>query len=204
MPNPITLRFVRHGETDYNAERRIQGQMMTVGLSTLGHQQAAAIAEELRGCGATALYSSDLLRAMQTARPIAAALNLEIIPEPALRERNFGVIQGRLYSEAEEIMREWWTRPDEEIEGGETNRAMFARVATFLDALIAAPPADDIILVTHGGTMNMATAHLAGLDIERMEWQRIANTAVTVVEVAAATRMATVVHSQPQSATEIL
>jgi probable phosphoglycerate mutase len=177
----LTLHFVRHGETDFNAERRIQGQLMEVGLSALGREQAAAVAKELDGCGAKALYSSDLSRAMQTAAPIARALGLEILPEPALRERNFGVAQGRLFADVEELMREWWKRHDEEIEGGETNRQMYRRVAAFLEALRRAPPADNIVLVSHGGTINMALAYLAGISIEDMQWQRVGNCAVTTV-----------------------
>lgn len=177
----LTLHFVRHGETDFNAERRIQGQMTEVGLSVRGHEQAAAVAEELRGCGAKALYASDLGRTMQTAAPIARILGLAIIEEPALRERNFGVLQGRLYSEVEEVMREWWTRHDQEIEGGETNREMYARVAVFLDKLRAEPPAENIVLVSHGGTINMALAYLAGLKLEEMQWQRMPNCTVTTI-----------------------
>jgi probable phosphoglycerate mutase len=177
----LSLHFVRHGETDFNAERRIQGQMMGVSLSPLGQEQAAAVAEQLNGCGAKSLYSSDLMRALQTATPIARALGLEILPEPALRERNFGVLQGRLYNEVEEIMHEWWKRQDEEIEGGETNRQMFARVATFLDALRADPPASSIVLVSHGGTINMALAHLAGFTVDSMQWRRVTNCEVTTV-----------------------
>jgi probable phosphoglycerate mutase len=177
----LTLHFVRHGETDFNAERRIQGQMKEVSLSARGREQAAAVAKDLIGCGATVLYASDLNRTMQTAAPIAQALGLEIIKEPALRERNFGIIQGRLYDEVAEIMHEWWTRHDEEIEGGETNRQMYARVAAFLDALRAAPPSQNIVLVSHGGTINMALAYLAGISIEDMQWQRVANCAVTTV-----------------------
>lgn len=177
----LTLHFVRHGETDFNGERRIQGQMMEVGLSVRGHEQAAAVAEELTLCGATALYSSDLLRTMQTAAPIAQKLGLEIVREPALRERHFGVLQGRLYSEVEDVMRDWWTRHDEEIDGGETNRQMYARIAGFLDGLRAAPPAENIVLVSHGGTINMALAYVAGLTLEEMAWQRMPNCTVTTV-----------------------
>jgi broad specificity phosphatase PhoE len=78
-------------------------------------------------------------------------------------------------------MREWWTRHDEEIEGGETNRQMYTRIAAFLDALRADPPADSILLVSHGGTINMALGHLAGQTIESMEWRRVTNCEVTTV-----------------------
>jgi probable phosphoglycerate mutase len=179
----LTLHFVRHGETDFNAERRIQGQMPEVGLSARGIEQAVAVAEELAACGAGALYASDLGRTMQTAEPIARRLGLEIIPEPALREKHFGVLQGRLYSEVDTIVNGWWTRHDELFEGGESNRQMYERVAGFLDGLRAAPPCDCIVLVTHGGTINCALTYLDGIAIEAMEWRRLANCSVHTVVV---------------------
>ena len=178
----LTLHFVRHGETDWNAERRIQGQLAHVGLSALGHEQAAAAAEKLAACGAAALYASDLDRTMQTAAPIAACLGLEVVREPALRERNFGELQGRLYSEVNDIVHEWWLRHDEQFPGGETNRQMYDRVARFLDALRADPPCDCIVLVTHGGTINCALTYLAGIAIDSMEWRRVPNCSVHTVE----------------------
>jgi probable phosphoglycerate mutase len=180
----LTLHLVRHGETLYNAERRIQGQMSEgAPLSPRGEQQALELAEQLSTCTAQALYSSDLQRAMQTARAIAERLGLDVIPEPALRERHFGVLQGQLYSDVEAFMKEWWTRPDENHEGGESNRMMFARVGGFLDRLRADPPCDEIILVCHGGTVNMALAHLAGEQVETFTWRRLENCSVTTVTV---------------------
>lgn len=180
----LTLHLVRHGETTFNAERRMQGQMHEVPLSARGIEQAREIAATLRTCPAGAIYSSDLLRAMQTAEAIASVLELPVQPEPALREKHFGHVQGLLYADIAEQVHEWWLRHDDRIEGGETNREMYQRVRVFLDRLRASPPCDEVILVCHGGTLNMALACLAGTPIEAMEWRRFENCAVETVRVA--------------------
>ena len=179
----LTLHLVRHGETTFNAERRIQGQMHEVPLSARGREQAREMAEKLRACTAGALFSSDLLRAMETAQAISQTVGLPVQPEPALREKHFGVTQGQLYADVAEVVHEWWLRHDDRIDGGETNREMYHRVGGYLDALRAAPPCDEIILVCHGGTLNMALAHLAGTPLDDMEWRRIENCAVEKVRV---------------------
>jgi len=180
----LVLHFVRHGETAWNAERRIQGQLAHVALNEEGRQQALEAAEQLAGCGAGALYASDLTRTIQTAEPIARRLGLEIIPEPALRERHFGELQGRLYADVHDVFDGWWLRHDERFPGGETNRQMYERVARFLDLLRADPSGDCIILVTHGGPVNCALTYLAGVPIDAMEWRRVPNCSVHTVEVA--------------------
>jgi broad specificity phosphatase PhoE len=179
----LTLHFVRHGETTFNAERRIQGQMHEVSLSERGREQAAAVAAQLVGTGASLIYASDLMRAVETARIIAGRLKLPIVEEPALRELHFGITQGRLYDEAAELVKDW-RLPDNRIEGGETYREMYERVAAFLGGLRAKPPAPEIILVTHGGTMNAALAYLRGQSVDAMEWQRFDNCALETVTVA--------------------
>ena len=76
------LCLIRHGETEWNAGRRIQGQI-DIALNALGRQQARAAGRSLQGCGLTALYASDLRRAWETAELIGAALHLQPQPEPA-------------------------------------------------------------------------------------------------------------------------
>jgi broad specificity phosphatase PhoE len=183
----LILHFVRHGETDWNAERRIQGQLKDVALSENGREQARAIAEQLRSTSATMVIASDLDRTMETARIIAERLGLDVTPEPALRERHFGIVQGRLYADADvaPLVEGWWQTADHRVEGGESNREMYERVARYLQSLVAAPPAGEIIVVTHGGTMNMAVAWLAGTPVDTHEWQRFANCDVRTVVVEA-------------------
>lgn len=182
MGDDLILHFVRHGETTYNAERRIQGQMHEVPLSELGRQQAEEIAETLASTSATQIIASDLLRAMDTARTIGARLDVPITPEPALRERHFGVMQGRLYEEFEaEVRGLWWSDMHERFEGGESWADVYDRVAAFLDGLRTAPPAREIILVAHGGTVNVALTYLAGKPVDDMAFERLENCAVRTI-----------------------
>lgn len=188
MRSQITLHFIRHGETTFNAERRIQGQMHHVPLSVRGREQAAAIAEELaRGSNATLIYSSDLLRTVQTAEIISARLGARLDSPPvhtaALRELHFGIAQGCLYDDVAELVKDW-RLPDNRIEGGETYREMYARVGMYLEAIRLDPPADEIVLVTHGGTLNAALAFIAGVPVEEMQWRRFDNCALETVSMA--------------------
>jgi probable phosphoglycerate mutase len=93
---------VRHGESASNAAGRIQGQS-DVPLSELGHRQSEAVAAALSGLPVAAVYASPLRRAMQTARPVAEELNLEIQTDPRLMEVHAGVFQEKLRSELEEL-----------------------------------------------------------------------------------------------------
>jgi probable phosphoglycerate mutase len=184
QPQTLVLHIVRHGETDFNAERRIQGQMQEVALSERGREQARVIAEELaESTRASAIIASDLDRTMQTAAIIGERLRLPVTPEPALRERHFGVVQGQLYADVADQVEGWWADPDHRVDGGESNREMYERVAAYLRGLVADPPGPELILVTHGGTMNMAVAWLAGASVDAHEWVRFGNCDVRTVEV---------------------
>lgn len=182
MPDDLIVHFVRHGETTYNAERRVQGQMNEVPLSETGRRQAIEIAETLASTHASAIISSDLLRAMDTARSIAARLDLPVTPEPALRERHFGVAQDRLYADFDEDTRaRWWSNMHDRFDGGESWADVYDRVAAFLDGLRAHAPARELILVAHGGSVNVALTYLAGKPVDEMTWERLENCAVRTV-----------------------
>src|SRR4051794_11585303 len=103
------LFLVRHGETAWNAEARFQGQKDSP-LTPLGIAQAESVAAYLIAHKVSALYSSDLPRTLQTARPIALATGLTILAEPALRERNLGIFEGLTRAEVEERHAEAHTR----------------------------------------------------------------------------------------------
>jgi broad specificity phosphatase PhoE len=106
----LHLMLVRHGESEWNAQRRYQGQS-DVPLSALGRRQAELIAERLAGGKIDAVYASDLARAWETARPIAEKNGLKVISEPRLRELKFGVLEGLTFDEAQahypEMMAAW-------------------------------------------------------------------------------------------------
>ena len=182
------LHFVRHGETEWNREQRVQG-VADVPLSAIGREQAQALAASLAERPIRAIYASDLRRALETAEPLAARLGLPVLPTPALRERNFGVNEGRLAAEvAAELGKEVgtaWHGPDERHPDGESIREVFGRVAAFLDELLDDPPAGEVVLVTSGGPIRVGTAHLARETVETVVWRAVENCSVTTVEVEA-------------------
>src|SRR5574342_1066726 len=96
----LHLMLVRHGESEWNAQRRYQGQS-DVPLSALGRRQAQLVAGRLAGVKIDAAYASDLVRAWETASAIAEKSSLNVIPEPRLRELKFGVLEGLTFDEAQ-------------------------------------------------------------------------------------------------------
>ena len=183
MTDPIdelTLHFVRHGETAGNAERRFQWP--DTPLSEQGLAQAAAVAATLvETTHATALLSSDYRRTMQTAEAIGTRLGLPIVEEAALRERNFGIARGRLYADIGEELLKLWREPRYRIEQGESWADVYDRVGAFLDSVRAAPPARELVLVTHGGAMSVALSIIAGTRIDKFEVMALENCAVRTV-----------------------
>ena len=101
MPQPTRLYIIRHGQSDGNAEGRFGGHGPTP-LSKLGLEQAERTAKLLAKEEISAIYSSDLLRAVQTAEPLAKLLNLKINKSKAFRERNVGVLEGLTFDECKE------------------------------------------------------------------------------------------------------
>jgi probable phosphoglycerate mutase len=164
---PTTLLWIRHGEADSNRDGKFGGHS-PVPLTELGRRQAAATARALARLEPTVLVSSDLLRARQTAEPIAELCRLELVLDPALRERSVGVLDGLSFAEAEARHPELWARlrardPDAIPEGGETHAAVFARVSGAIDRLIAAHPGERIAMVSHGLALYHAFSYVCGL-----------------------------------------
>ena len=171
------LLLVRHGESRWNAEGRIQGQSCP-GLSARGHAQAEALAEAYgghlgawlgTGPDAVRVVSSDLRRARETAAPLAAALGLEVGTDPRLRERAFGAWEGRSHAELAveepERWQRWTTGADvmEEI-GAETAEQLAARVVPALSELhLATPEGGCCVVVSHGGSIWHGLHRLLGL-----------------------------------------
>jgi glucosyl-3-phosphoglycerate phosphatase len=163
------LVLVRHGESLWNAEARIQGQRCA-GLSEIGHAQAKATAAFLAAVyPAAQLASSDLQRTLETARPLAEALGREPVEDRRLRERSFGAWEGRLRAEVivEDAAR-WqrWLDGDDVVGevGGESALQLADRVTPALRHLLDATPAGGTtIAVTHGGPVWHGTHRLLGL-----------------------------------------
>jgi len=165
---------IRHGETDWNVQGRLQGHT-DIELNEAGLLQAKNIGLRLANEKIDIIYSSDLMRAVDTAKAIAAHHNAEIIPSPALREKFFGIYEGRLIDEVFEDID--WDFPD----GGEHIDAAFARTHGYLDE-IAASKHENIAIVGHFGTVIACICYFLGLPAyERMKF-KVGNTAIHCFE----------------------
>lgn len=158
--------LVRHGVTDWNRERRIQGQL-DVPLNAEGLRQARCTASRLAAERWDALYSSDLRRAAQTAECIASATGLPLILESGLRERRFGpAIEGLTYGEARERVPDFWVlsplRGDRLPPGLEPPEAFEARALATLERIAAAHPGGRVIAVAHGAFISAFLAAVSG------------------------------------------
>src|SRR3954468_20837851 len=183
MPRPPTLLLVRHGQSEWNAAGRMQGQTGHVPLTPLGHEQAAAAAQRLAQLRPGALVSSDLRRAVQTAEHCARATGLPLTTTPALREQAYGVLEGRPSRELWDVVD--WTDPHWSAPGGESLAELHGRGGAFPADLSAEPPADVIALVTHGDTIRAAQAVAAGLGPDAMPGVTPHNGTVTRLELLA-------------------
>ena len=184
-----TILLVRHGETDWNAEGRIQGQTNSP-LNERGRAQARALADELSGDddSISAVYASDLDRARETAEILAGRLDLPVVVDPALRERNFGSWENRTVDELEARWPGAWARwrDGDEGEGDvEDHLVLAARVRDAIHRLGAAHAGECILVVTHGGAMRVILTDAAGLTYPqaRREQRRIANCDVSRIAV---------------------
>lgn len=161
------LCLVRHGETAWNAERRIQGQL-DVPLSAVGHAQARAAANWLAREEFAAIYSSDLARALHTAEAAAHLLKLPIRRRVELRERHYGVFQTLTYGEMQRRYPREYARflaRDEEFafpDGGESLRRFAGRVNRCVDEIVAAHPGGQVLIFTHGGVLDVLHRRASG------------------------------------------
>ena len=160
MSFPIHL--VRHGQSQWNLERRVQGQSMHVPLTPLGEQQAKDAALLLADSGARVVYTSDLRRAVQTAEHIAVQLAAALILDPDLRERSLGEYEGQRCDDAFAAAGTAWEEPGWRPPGGESLHDVRIRVQRFLDRLRRDADGSPVVVVTHGETAGIVLALLRG------------------------------------------
>jgi broad specificity phosphatase PhoE len=159
--------LVRHGETDWNRDRRFQGHADPP-LNETGRAQARALAEELASEDVDAIYSSDLQRAHETAEVLSGRLGVPVVAEPALREIDVGEWQGLTWPEIEARfpagVRSWhenghgWT-------SGETYEQLGERVVAALRRLADEHPDERLVVVGHGGTVRSIRALVEGTTV---------------------------------------
>ena len=146
-----TLLLVRHGETDWNAEGKLQGHTDRP-LNDYGRRQARALAERLAGEEIEAVYASDLSRARETAEILGAQLGLPVAVDPDLREKNWGNWEGLTADERLRIEYE-----------GESSEDHRSRTLRAVERIVERHPAGRVVVVTHGGSLRRLQAAVAGV-----------------------------------------
>lgn len=173
---------IRHGQTAWNAESRLQGQL-DIPLNALGRAQAAQLAEALRDEGISTVISSDLGRAADTARALAQPLGLPLVFEAGLRERGFGAMEGRTFQELDEHEPEMalrWRRRDPDFgpPGGERLSEFYDRSVATADALARAHAGRTIVLVTHGGVLDCLYRAATRIELQATRTWQLGNAAI--------------------------
>ena len=177
---------IRHGETAWNVDTRIQGQL-DIALNDTGVWQAQRVGQALRDEDIHTIYSSDLERAFRTAQAIAQATTraqpVPLIPTAALRERHFGHLQGHTWAAIETNWsadaKLWRTRdPHWSPVGGESLLVLRERIARCVDALASQHLGEQIVLVAHGGVMDVLYRLATQQDIQAPRTWHLGNAAI--------------------------
>ena len=178
--------LIRHGQSEGNAERRFGGHTATP-LSPLGLAQAEATDRRLTSESITAIYSSDLRRAMETAAPLSKLTGLTAVPTESLRERSVGVMEGLTFEDAAQKHPEQYAALlrrdfDHVLTGGESYRQLLDRAWQKLDEIIAQHKGGTIAIFSHTGTICILALHLIGaLDAPELRpvWLSSSNCGIT-------------------------
>lgn len=189
MPLATNVLLIRHGQSKGNAERRFGGHTATP-LSARGHRQAELTARTLKSESLTAIYSSDLARAIETARPLSKLTGLQIHGTSAFRERSVGVMEGLTFEAAAQQHPEQYAallRRDFEhvLTGGESYRQLLDRASEKLDEIIEQNRGGKIAVFSHTGTICIMALHLMGaLDAPELKpvWISSGNCGITRFE----------------------
>jgi broad specificity phosphatase PhoE len=179
---------MRHGQSEMNAQRRVQGWIDSP-LNDVGRAQALLLAQRLRCEAPVILYSSPLSRARETAEIIAAQLDVPVGVDERLKERGVGVIAGMNNEEIEARFPDWvaqWrvTGGDTPPPGSEPRKGFWGRVAGVFAEIVARHPNDVVAVVSHGGTIGTYLSQLVGLeDFRKRSSFRLSNCSLSIVEI---------------------
>jgi len=169
MTLPARLILVRHGETVWNSEQRMQGQQDSP-LTARGLAQATELARRIAPLEPALVYASDLGRTLATARPIAEACGVLLVADPELRERHLGLFEGLNLAEIEQGHPEVWrlfksAGPDYAVPEGESSRQRFKRGVLALTRIARAHPGQSVVVVAHAGTLDSAFRLATGVPL---------------------------------------
>jgi len=182
------LILIRHGETDWNRELRFQGHI-DVPLNDIGHEQARRVGLRLAGETVQHVVSSDLLRTQQTAAPAASHLLLPVTTTVGLREQNFGVAEGLRAGDIQrDHPRAWeqWLEFNENhgMPGGESPLQFHSRIIEALRGIVAQHAGQTVLVVTHGGVLDMVWRTANGLSLSGPRQSEIPNAGFNRVRIA--------------------
>ncbi len=177
-----TVLLIRHGETAWNLEGRIQGCLDSP-LTQLGEAQARALGERLAAESLDALHSSDLGRTRQTTRPITRATGLRPVFDSAYRERSYGAWEGRIYADIQREYPQEYERvlrrdPHAAMPGGESAAQFQDRIVVALTRLASGLRGRRVAVVTHGGVLGTMYRHVMGLSFDAPRNYTIANASI--------------------------
>jgi len=168
-----TVLLIRHGENDFVKKGRLAGRLPGVHLNARGQAQASALAETLKGIKLAAVYSSPLDRAVETARPLAAAQKLRVLRRPGLAETLLGDWEGKSIKalQRDKRWRALQERPAQfRFPGGESMLEQLARLVGEVQALCAAHKAKDVIAcVSHADPIKLIIAHYVGMPLDQFQ-----------------------------------
>jgi probable phosphoglycerate mutase len=181
-PQATRILAIRHGETLWNVDSRIQGHL-DIGLNATGRWQAERLGQALSGEPMAAIYASDLSRAHDTALAVSRHTGVPVQAEPGLRERSFGEFEGRTFAEIEielpEQAQRWRQRdPTFTPAGGESLLMLEVRVLSVAGRLAAQHPGEQIALFAHGGVMDILYRAATRLDLQAARTWALGNTAI--------------------------
>jgi 2,3-bisphosphoglycerate-dependent phosphoglycerate mutase len=189
LETTLKLWLVRHGETTWNSERRAQGHL-DVPLSSLGRDQATMLAHRLRGTSFDAIYSSDLSRALETARIVNSNLGgrSQVLADARWREQMLGALQGLNTSEVSAMLEaRGATRPvlvTDRYPDAESRSELMERIKLGLSELIRRHPDGRVIVFSHGGSIRAATSVLLGDTEQKLNFGGLENTSITRFRIA--------------------
>ena len=177
--------IIRHGETEWNQTGRFQGHS-DVPLSKTGRAQAEALGQNLAIDYVDAIYASDLIRAMETAAPLAARFGLTVTPDPLLRELNFGAWEGRSFNdvnaEHSDAMKQFYNDPEHaDIPDSEPFPVFQKRVAGRVREIVRAHQGKRIVIVSHGASIRILLADILAMPIRSIWHVSQLNTAVNKI-----------------------
>jgi len=183
------LCIVRHGETAWNAEHRVQGQL-DIPLNEIGLRQAQAVGLALGQERFDAIYSSDLVRARQTAAPIANLLSMNLLIEQNLRERHYGIFERLTYAEVRTKYPEDYARfeardPQYAFRTGESLQDFSVRSIAIVSKIVKENEGKSVLVFTHGGVLDKLYRHITGLPLSAERNFGIPNAGLNRIEITA-------------------